>query len=138
MGLGLSTDDTWDEIDDPVLIGPTAFRSRPGARATRTPSGCRGSEYEVSKRLLQIELLKAQAWLQETGQKLVVLFEGRHAAGKGGTIKRFTEHLNPRWTSVVVLRSRRASASVGLVGLPALRAAPADQRRDRVVRPLLV
>ena len=54
------------------------------------------SEYEVSKRLLQIELLKAQAWLRDTGQKLVVLFEGRDAAGKGGTIKRFMEHLNPR------------------------------------------
>ena len=60
-------------------------------------------EYEVFKRALQIELLKAQAWIQETGQRLVVVFEGRDAAGKGGTIKRFTEHLNPRGTRVVAL-----------------------------------
>jgi polyphosphate kinase 2 len=60
-------------------------------------------EYERDKRLLQIELLKLQTWLRSTGGKLVVLFEGRDAAGKGGTIKRFTEHLNPRGTRVVAL-----------------------------------
>ncbi len=52
---------------------------------------------------LQVELLKAQAWIKETGQKVVVLFEGRDAAGKGGTIKRFMEHLNPRGARVVAL-----------------------------------
>lgn len=52
---------------------------------------------------LQIELLKAQNWIKETGQKIVVLFEGRDAAGKGGTIKRFMEHLNPRGATVVAL-----------------------------------
>jgi polyphosphate kinase len=52
---------------------------------------------------LQAELLKAQAWIKETGQKIVVLFEGRDAAGKGGTIKRFMEHLNPRGAKVVAL-----------------------------------
>ena len=52
---------------------------------------------------LQAELLKAQAWVKETGQKVVVLFEGRDAAGKGGTIKRFMEHLNPRGARVVAL-----------------------------------
>ena len=52
---------------------------------------------------LQAELLKAQAWIKETGQKIVVLFEGRDAAGKGGTIKRFMEHLNPRGARVVAL-----------------------------------
>ena len=61
------------------------------------------TEYEATKRLLQIELLKAQAWIRETGQKLVILFEGRDAAGKGGTIKRFMEHLNPRGANVVAL-----------------------------------
>lgn len=52
---------------------------------------------------LQVELLKAQNWVKETGQKIVVLFEGRDAAGKGGTIKRFMEHLNPRGATVVAL-----------------------------------
>jgi polyphosphate kinase 2 len=60
-------------------------------------------EYEVLKRDLQIELLKLQNWIKDTGGRLVVLFEGRDAAGKGGTIKRFTEHLNPRGSSVVAL-----------------------------------
>jgi len=60
-------------------------------------------EYERTKRLLQIELLKFQDWVKETGQKIVILFEGRDAAGKGGTIKRFTEHLNPRGAHVVAL-----------------------------------
>ena len=52
---------------------------------------------------MQAELLKVQLWIQETGQKVVMLFEGRDAAGKGGTIKRFTEHLNPRAARVVAL-----------------------------------
>jgi polyphosphate kinase len=60
-------------------------------------------EYEDIKRSLQIELLKLQSWVKETGQKVVLLFEGRDAAGKGGTIKRFTEHLNPRGAQVVAL-----------------------------------
>ncbi|MGH1577526.1 polyphosphate kinase 2 [Planktotalea sp.] len=60
-------------------------------------------EYEKTKAALQAELLKVQHWAQETGQKFVLLFEGRDAAGKGGTIKRFTEHLNPRAARVVAL-----------------------------------
>ncbi|MBY0253977.1 polyphosphate kinase 2 [Methylobacterium sp. 092160098-2] len=52
---------------------------------------------------LQIELLKLQSWVKQTGEKVVVLFEGRDAAGKGGTIKRFMEHLNPRGARVVAL-----------------------------------
>ena len=59
--------------------------------------------YEKQKNQLQVELLKAQKWIEETGQKVVVLFEGRDAAGKGGTIKRFMEHLNPRTARVVAL-----------------------------------
>ena len=51
--------------------------------------------YEKQKFQLQVELLKLQSWVKETGQKLVILFEGRDAAGKGGTIKRFMEHLFP-------------------------------------------
>jgi len=60
-------------------------------------------EYEAEKFKLQIELLKMQNWVKETGQRLVVLFEGRDAAGKGGTIKRFMEHMNPRGARVVAL-----------------------------------
>lgn len=59
--------------------------------------------YEVQKAKLQAELLKVQLWAQETGEKFVLLFEGRDAAGKGGTIKRFNEHLNPRTARVVAL-----------------------------------
>ncbi len=59
--------------------------------------------YEAQKYALQVELLKLQAWAKETGQKVVLLFEGRDAAGKGGAIKRFMEHLNPRGARVVAL-----------------------------------
>ncbi len=59
--------------------------------------------YEEEKAKLQAELLKVQHWAQETGEKFVLIFEGRDAAGKGGTIKRFTEHLNPRQARVVAL-----------------------------------
>ncbi|WP_300068309.1 polyphosphate kinase 2 [uncultured Ruegeria sp.] len=59
--------------------------------------------YEAEKAKLQAELLKAQIWAQQTGQKFALLFEGRDAAGKGGTIKRFMEHLNPRAARVVAL-----------------------------------
>lgn len=61
------------------------------------------SVYEEQKAKLQAELLKVQLWAQETGQRFVLLFEGRDAAGKGGTIKRFMEHLNPRQARVVAL-----------------------------------
>ncbi len=60
-------------------------------------------QYEAEKAQLQAELLKVQLWAQETGQRFVILFEGRDAAGKGGTIKRFMEHLNPRAARIVAL-----------------------------------
>ncbi|MCX7227849.1 MAG: polyphosphate kinase 2 [Burkholderiales bacterium] len=59
--------------------------------------------YESQKYRLQVELLKLQAWVKESGQRVVILFEGRDAAGKGGAIKRFMEHLNPRGARVVAL-----------------------------------
>jgi polyphosphate kinase 2 len=59
--------------------------------------------YEKQKYDLQVELLKLQAWVKQTGSKVVILFEGRDAAGKGGTIKRMMEHLNPRGARVVAL-----------------------------------
>jgi polyphosphate kinase 2 len=69
----------------------------------------RRSTYEKEKFRLQVELLKLQAWAKETGQRIVILFEGRDAAGKGGTIKRFMEHLNPRGARVVALEKPTAS-----------------------------
>jgi polyphosphate kinase 2 (PPK2 family) len=60
-------------------------------------------EYEARKRQLQIELLKMQKWIKATEGKVVLLFEGRDAAGKGGTINRLTENLNPRGARVVAL-----------------------------------
>ena len=61
------------------------------------------SNYEKQKYRLQVELLKLQAWVKESKQRVVILFEGRDAAGKGGTIKRFMENLNPRGARVVAL-----------------------------------
>ncbi|MCL1962006.1 MAG: polyphosphate kinase 2 [Desulfovibrionaceae bacterium] len=63
----------------------------------------RRATYEKQKFKLQVELLKLQNWVKETGARVVILFEGRDAAGKGGTIKRFMEHLNPRGARVVAL-----------------------------------
>lgn len=60
-------------------------------------------DYEKQKRALQVELLKVQRWVKDAEQKIAILFEGRDAAGKGGTIKRFTEHLNPRGAKVIAL-----------------------------------
>ena len=59
--------------------------------------------YEKEKLPLQVELLKLQKWVKETGKKIVIIFEGRDAAGKGGTIRTFMEHLNPRGARVVAL-----------------------------------
>jgi len=61
------------------------------------------SEYLEEIELLQIELVKMQAWVKEVGERVILIFEGRDAAGKGGTIQRFTENLNPRGAKVVAL-----------------------------------
>ena len=60
-------------------------------------------DYEAEKKVLQVELLKLQSWAKQSGQRIVIIFEGRDAAGKGGTIRRFMEHLNPRGARVVAL-----------------------------------
>ena len=60
-------------------------------------------DYERELVRLQIEVLKMQLWAQDTGARLCILFEGRDAAGKGGTIRRFTEHTNPRGARVVAM-----------------------------------
>ncbi|WBB79681.1 polyphosphate kinase 2 [Micromonospora sp. WMMD882] len=89
--------------DDPILLrpdgGPVETWREDYPYDERLPR----EEYDHQKRLLQIELLKLQEWIQETGERLVIIFEGRDAAGKGGTIKRFMEHLNPRGAKVVAL-----------------------------------
>jgi polyphosphate kinase 2 len=74
-------------------------------RAKRRAAGKKQRErdYEDDLQLLQIELVKLQRWVQEDGRRLAILFEGRDAAGKGGTIRRFIEHLNPRAMRVVAL-----------------------------------
>jgi polyphosphate kinase 2 len=95
--------DESDDEDEPVLrwkgggIVDTWREGYPYAERLPRP------EYEVIKRQLQIELLKLQNWVKDSGLRIVILFEGRDAAGKGGTIKRFTEHLNPRGSTVVAL-----------------------------------
>ena len=76
-----------------------AFES--GEFPYKTRMGNKVYEEEMAK--LQVELLKLQNWVKETGERIIVLFEGRDAAGKGDTIKRFMEHLNPRGARVVAL-----------------------------------
>jgi polyphosphate kinase 2 len=103
VGRGLSVQGTFDEVDDPVLLGPDGRPVESWRQDHPYDERMTKEEYESTKRLLQIELLKAQTWLAETGHRLVIGFDGRDAAGKGGTIKRFTEHLNPRGMRVVAL-----------------------------------
>ena len=100
---GLAVEGMWDEVDDPVLLGPHGTPVDTWREDYPYDERFSRYEYEREKRLLQIELLKLQSWVKETGQRVVILFEGRDAAGKGGTIKRFMEHLNPRGCNVVAL-----------------------------------
>jgi polyphosphate kinase 2 len=92
-----------DHGEDPDLIDP-------GGKAVETwredfpyEERMDRDQYEVEKYVLQIELLKFQYWVIDTKARHVIVFEGRDAAGKGGTIKRFMEHLNPRAARVVAL-----------------------------------
>jgi polyphosphate kinase len=100
-----AADFTVEELDDddPILRavdGTIVDTWREGYPYTERLST---ESYERQKRLLQIELLKMQKWIKANGRRQVILFEGRDAAGKGGTIKRFMEHLNPRGAHVVAL-----------------------------------
>jgi polyphosphate kinase 2 len=96
-----NSDEDWD--DDRELLDPDGVRVETWREGYPYGERMLRREYEVEKRRLQIELLKLQGWVKDTGQKVVLVFEGRDAAGKGGTIKRFTEHLNPRGAGVVAL-----------------------------------
>jgi polyphosphate kinase 2 len=92
-----------NDDDDPVLLTPDGSQIDTWREGYPYDSRMPRDDYEGQKRLLQIELLKLQNWIKATRQRLVIVFEGRDAAGKGGTIKRFTEHLNPRGARVVAL-----------------------------------
>ncbi|MCW1918556.1 polyphosphate kinase 2 [Rhodobacter sp. KR11] len=104
-------DATIPPLDEATLQGPRQF---PVTEADRLRHAFETGHYPYARALgratyeaelvkLQAELLKVQIWTQETGQKFVILMEGRDAAGKGGTIKRFMEHLNPRYARVCAL-----------------------------------
>ena len=92
-----------DYDDDPVLIDPQGRAVDTWRENYPYDERLPREEYDVTKYLLQVELLKFQAWAAESGTQHVLLFEGRDAAGKGGTIKRFMEHLNPRYARTVAL-----------------------------------
>lgn len=92
-GFDLENPELPEEIDE------SSFRSGGYPYDERMPR----KTYERDLHLLQIELLKLQSWAREKGERIVIVFEGRDAAGKGGTIKRFMEHLNPRHAHVVAL-----------------------------------
>ncbi|MFR9673299.1 polyphosphate kinase 2 [Streptomyces sp. TR06-5] len=98
---GLRVDD--ERPEQPLVLD--AEGKRPATWRENYPyeQKLRRKPYEREKRKLQIELLKMQSWVKETGQRVIVLCEGRDAAGKGGTIQRFTERLNPRGARVVAL-----------------------------------
>jgi len=88
---------------DPILIRPDGREVDTWRQDYPYDELLTRSEYDPTKRALQIELLKLQSWAKSTGARLVIVFEGRDAAGKGSTIKRFIQHLNPRGVRVVAL-----------------------------------
>ncbi|ORV88802.1 polyphosphate kinase 2 [Mycolicibacterium iranicum] len=98
---GFTIDDR-DE-DEPVLLDRDGNPVETWREGYPYKTKMRRSDYEREKRRLQIELLKLQKWSLRTGARHLILFEGRDAAGKGGTIARFMEHLNPREARVVAL-----------------------------------
>lgn len=100
---GFTVEGTFDEVDDPVLLGPDGLPVKTWREGYPYHERMSRQDYDEAKRSLQIELLQMQSWIRETGHKVVILFEGRDAAGKGGTIKRFMEHLDPRGAHVVAL-----------------------------------
>jgi len=92
-----------DHDDDPVLLDGEGRAVDTWRENYPYDERLDRAVYDEQKYLLQVELLKFQQWTADTGGKHVILFEGRDAAGKGGTIKRFMEHLNPRYARVIAL-----------------------------------
>ena len=97
LNPGQAPDQASDQAPDQQLVA----HPRPGQYPYRNRLSTRS--YEAQHYRLQVELLKMARWVKDTGQRIVMLFEGRDTAGKGGTIKRFMEHLNPRGARVVAL-----------------------------------
>ena len=106
-----------DDDDDPVLLDRDGNHVQTWREHYPYDARMPRHEYERVKRRLQIELLKLQKWSKRTGARHVIVFEGRDAAGKGGTIQRFMEHLNPRgarmwrWRSPPRRRRRSGTSS---------------------------
>ncbi|MEU0144971.1 polyphosphate kinase 2 [Streptomyces sp. NPDC006288] len=98
---GLTVDSTRPE--QPILLDDEGRPIRTWRENYPYDRRLRRKEYERIKRILQIEMLKLQRWTKDTGARVVVVCEGRDAAGKGGTIQRFTERLNPRGARIVAL-----------------------------------
>jgi polyphosphate kinase len=98
---GYTVDDRDD--DDPILLDQNGHHIDTWRERYPYDHRMPHDEYEHLKRRLQVELLKLQKHAKRTGARHVIVFEGRDAAGKGGTIKRFMEHLNPRAARVVAL-----------------------------------
>ncbi|WP_344732507.1 polyphosphate kinase 2 [Nocardioides fonticola] len=92
-----------DHDDDPILIDPQGNAVDTWRENYPYTERLDRHVYDEQKYQLQVELLKFQTWQQRTGARHLILFEGRDAAGKGGTIKRFMEHLNPRHARTVAL-----------------------------------
>ena len=92
-----------DEDDDPILLDPAGVAVDTWRENYPYEHRMSRPDYEEQKHILQVELLKMQNWTKANGLRHVIVFEGRDAAGKGGTIKRFMEHLNPRGARVVAL-----------------------------------
>ena len=98
--------------NDPDLIAPDGSAVETWRENYPYDERMTQSDYEIEKYKLQVELLKFQYWSQDHNLRHVIIFEGRDAAGKGGTIKRFTEHLNPRAARVVAL-NKPSSTELG-------------------------
>ena len=84
-------------------MGKTKLKKQPDAAKQAAPSQLTRKEYDRELRRLQIELLQLEEWVRYNGLRVIVLFEGRDTAGKGGIIKRITALLNPRFARVAAL-----------------------------------
>jgi hypothetical protein len=124
------------DVDDPVLpdwVDEDALKSGDFPYKKKLKE----EDYVEELEKLQVELVKVQFWLQATGKRVMALFEGRDAAGKGGAISASSAHMNPRLARVVALDQADRPGGRAMV-FPALRRAVSDGGRIRAVRPLLV
>lgn len=132
---GYTIDD--DIEDEPVLLDREGKPVETWREGYPYDEKLARSDYERDKRRLQIELLKLQRWSDRTGARHLILFEGRDAAGKGSTIRRFAEHLNPRGARVVALDKPTDREKSQWYFQRYVRHLPAGGR-DRAFRPVLV